>query len=205
MESIAHPYSGRTHILVFAPTQSGKGRGIVIPTLLTWPHSVIVHDLKGENWALTAVPAAPGPLCLKFEPAHPTGLARFNPLARCGCAHLTRCATYRTSCSCAGTLTAADSRTTGRALARRHSRRSSSTGSMKEANLRFGGVGNLLFDPERKADETVEHLMRAEHDPTGALGWKDRMAIRPDSSLVAVGCAVCSTWRRRSGLRSSRR
>jgi len=45
---------GPTHILVFAPTQSGKGRGIVIPTLLTWPHSVIVHDLKGENWALTA-------------------------------------------------------------------------------------------------------------------------------------------------------
>ena len=74
---------GRTHILVFAPTQSGKGRGIVIPTLLTWPHSVIVHDLKGENWALTAgARKRLGQLCLKFEPASPeSGLARFNPLA----------------------------------------------------------------------------------------------------------------------------
>src|SRR5713226_3850486 len=43
-----------THVLVVGPTQSGKGRGIVIPTLLTWPHSVIVNDVKDENWALTA-------------------------------------------------------------------------------------------------------------------------------------------------------
>src|SRR5713101_3134102 len=43
-----------THVLVVGPTQRGKGRGIVIPTLLTWPHSVIVNDVKDENWALTA-------------------------------------------------------------------------------------------------------------------------------------------------------
>ncbi len=46
---------GPSHILVFAPTRSGKGVGIVIPTLLTWPHSALIHDLKGENWALTQV------------------------------------------------------------------------------------------------------------------------------------------------------
>ena len=74
---------GPSHILVFAPTQSGKGVGIVIPTLLTWPHSVIVHDLKGENWALTAgARKRMGQICLKYEPASPeSGLARFNPLA----------------------------------------------------------------------------------------------------------------------------
>ena len=29
---------------------SGKGVGLVVPTLLTWPGSAIVHDIKGENW-----------------------------------------------------------------------------------------------------------------------------------------------------------
>ncbi len=45
---------GPGHVLVFAPTRSGKGVGVVVPTLLTWPHSALVHDLKGENWHLTA-------------------------------------------------------------------------------------------------------------------------------------------------------
>lgn len=31
-----------------------KGVGLVVPTLLTWPGSSIVHDIKGENWELTA-------------------------------------------------------------------------------------------------------------------------------------------------------
>ena len=40
--------------MCFAPTPSGKGVGLVIPTLLTWPHSAVVHGIKGENWQLTA-------------------------------------------------------------------------------------------------------------------------------------------------------
>ncbi len=31
-----------------------KGVGLVVPSLLTWPGSAIVHDIKGENWQLTA-------------------------------------------------------------------------------------------------------------------------------------------------------
>src|SRR5690606_11495798 len=34
------------HVLCFAPTRSGKGVGLVVPTLLTWPGSAIVHDIK---------------------------------------------------------------------------------------------------------------------------------------------------------------
>ena len=34
---------------VFAPTRSGKGVGLVVPTLLTWPGSAIVHDIKGRK------------------------------------------------------------------------------------------------------------------------------------------------------------
>ena len=47
-------HHGPEHVLCFAPTRSGKGVGLVMPTLLTWPGSAIVHDIKGENWQLTA-------------------------------------------------------------------------------------------------------------------------------------------------------
>src|SRR3546814_3276273 len=40
--------------MAFAPTRSGKGVGLVIPTLLSWTGSAIIHDIKGENWRLTA-------------------------------------------------------------------------------------------------------------------------------------------------------
>ena len=39
-------HDGPEHIMAFAPTRSGKGVGLVIPTLLSWTGSVIVHDIK---------------------------------------------------------------------------------------------------------------------------------------------------------------
>jgi len=45
---------GYQHILLFAPTGSGKGVGFVIPNLLFWKDSVIVHDIKLENYELTS-------------------------------------------------------------------------------------------------------------------------------------------------------
>ena len=47
-------YDGEGHLLTFAPTRSGKGVGCVIPNLLSWPGSVVVTDIKGENHAITA-------------------------------------------------------------------------------------------------------------------------------------------------------
>lgn len=44
----------KTHALVIAPTRSGKGVGIIIPTLFTWPGSAVITDIKGENWEITA-------------------------------------------------------------------------------------------------------------------------------------------------------
>lgn len=74
---------GPAHVLAFAPTRSGKGAGIVIPTLLDWPESALVHDIKGENWALTAGYRQRnlGNLCLRFDPTCTDGTgAHFNPL-----------------------------------------------------------------------------------------------------------------------------
>jgi type IV secretion system protein VirD4 len=75
-------HDGPEHILAFAPTRSGKGVGLVIPTLLTWCESTVVYDIKGENWAKTAgFRAQQGHLCFKFSPVEDSGSSRFNPLA----------------------------------------------------------------------------------------------------------------------------
>lgn len=47
-------HSGPEHVLCYAPTRSGKGVSLVIPTLLAWPQSAVITDLKGELWALTS-------------------------------------------------------------------------------------------------------------------------------------------------------
>jgi type IV secretion system protein VirD4 len=43
-------HDGPEHVLALAPTRSGKGVGLVVPTLLSWPHSVVVNDQKAELW-----------------------------------------------------------------------------------------------------------------------------------------------------------
>jgi type IV secretion system protein VirD4 len=72
-------HDGPEHVLAFAPTRSGKGVGLVIPTLLTWAHSAVIHDIKGENWQLTAGFRSTFSHCLLFNPADPRS-ARYNPL-----------------------------------------------------------------------------------------------------------------------------
>ncbi len=72
-------HDGPEHVLCFAPTRSGKGVGLVVPTLLTWPGSCIVHDIKGENWQLTAGFRARHGRVLLFDPTNPASAA-YNPL-----------------------------------------------------------------------------------------------------------------------------
>jgi type IV secretion system protein VirD4 len=72
-------HDGPEHVLCFAPTRSGKGVGLVVPTLLTWPGSAIVHDIKGENWTLTAGYRAGFSRVLLFDPTNAQSSA-YNPL-----------------------------------------------------------------------------------------------------------------------------
>ena len=72
-------HDGPEHVLCFAPTRSGKGVGLVVPTLLTWPGSCIVHDIKGENWGLTAGFRAKYGRVLLFDPTNAKSSA-YNPL-----------------------------------------------------------------------------------------------------------------------------
>jgi type IV secretion system protein VirD4 len=72
-------HDGPEHVLCYAPTRSGKGVGLVIPTLLTWPASCIVHDIKGENWELTAGYRSTFGRVLLFDPTNAASAA-YNPL-----------------------------------------------------------------------------------------------------------------------------
>jgi len=72
-------HNGPEHVLCFAPTRSGKGVGLVIPTLLTWPYSTVVHDIKGENFQLTSGWRARFGSVLLFDPTNPASAA-YNPL-----------------------------------------------------------------------------------------------------------------------------
>jgi type IV secretion system protein VirD4 len=72
-------HDGPEHVLAFAPTRSGKGVGLVIPTLLSWTGSAVIHDIKGENWRLTAGWRAKFSHSLLFNPTDPRS-ARYNPL-----------------------------------------------------------------------------------------------------------------------------
>ncbi len=66
--------------LVTGGTRSGKGRGHVVPTLLAWTSSTLVHDPKGELWRTTAGWRSRFSHVLVFDPRSPQS-ARWNPLA----------------------------------------------------------------------------------------------------------------------------
>lgn len=76
-------FGGQQHAIISAPTRSGKGVGIVIPNLLNWPESVVVLDIKQENWGITsAFRAKHGQECYLFNPAAADYRThRYNPLA----------------------------------------------------------------------------------------------------------------------------
>lgn len=68
------------YAILFAPTRSGKGVGVVIPNLLAYQGSIICTDPKGENSAITARHRATlGPV-FALNAIHPELSDTFNPL-----------------------------------------------------------------------------------------------------------------------------
>lgn len=74
---------GQLSVMLSAPTRSGKGVGVVIPNLLNWPDSVVVLDIKGENYAITAgYRAEHGQAVYAFSPFDDSAHShRWNPLS----------------------------------------------------------------------------------------------------------------------------
>lgn len=76
--------NGQQFALLAAPTRSGKGVGIVIPNLLSYQDSVVVLDIKQENFDLTS----------GFRAAHGQEVYLFNPYAEDGRSHRWNPLTY---------------------------------------------------------------------------------------------------------------
>lgn len=70
-------YGGQEFVLLAAPTRSRKGVSIVLPNLLHYDESVVVLDIKMENFAYTS----------KFRQAHGHKIYLFNPFGADGQTH----------------------------------------------------------------------------------------------------------------------
>ena len=199
---------GPGHVLLEAPTRAGKGVNTMVPTLLAWPHSALIHDFKRELWPLTAgARRHNGSLCFKFDPANPDDPGvKYNPLEEvrlrtpyetADVQNLVRFWSIRRA-RVSTTTTATGSRPAWRCL----------TGAMlhllyAEPTKTLRGLIGLLSDPESKILETIERIMTAEHDPSG-----DRWAGVPHAACRRArihwwprACARCSTRPRRSAAR----
>ena len=77
-------HDGPEHILLLAPTRSGKGVGIITPTGIIWKHSIFFFDPKAELWNMTSGwrKKHHKQKVMKFEPLCKDGSgARWNPFA----------------------------------------------------------------------------------------------------------------------------
>lgn len=168
-----------THLFAFCPTRSGKGVGMVIPTLLTWRHSVMVNDPKGEAFALTSgFRKSAGNLIIKFEPACTDGTgACWNPLSeiRTFTLHDVADAQMIMSMACDPKGKGLDDYfdkagyefLTALALHIRYTTKDGSEGSL-------AGCASFLGDPNWDSDKQMyNEMINANHDPEGVMGWVD--------------------------------
>ena len=155
-------HAGPDHVMAFAPTRSGKGVGLVVPTLLSWPHSAVIHDIKGENWTITSGWRAGFSRCLRFDPTSPTS-ARFNPLmeVRLGDNEV------RDAMNIADILVDPE----GALPARNHWQLTAYSLFVAailhvlyaEEDKSLSRVAALLTDPERSVSDTLELMMQTNH------------------------------------------
>jgi type IV secretion system protein VirD4 len=163
------------HILIVGPTRSGKGRGVVVPSLLTWPHSTLVHDIKGEQWQLTAgTRQRMGQLCLKFDPTDTTGASvKYNPLEQVRLRTVHEAEDVQ---NIVHMIIDPDGKglndhwvKTGAALL---------TGTIlhllyAEPNKTLRGLTGFLSDPSRTLEKTIDYTLKTEHDNDGSMNWHD--------------------------------
>jgi type IV secretion system protein VirD4 len=183
-------YDDSAHILGAAPTRSGKGVGLVLPTMLTYPDSIFNNDIKGENYELSSgFRHRAGSLCMRFEPTQvydrsidgkTIGLntVRWNPCEE------VRVWTERDvmdAQNLAAAIADPDAKgmedhwvstsyglLTGVILhVMYYERKDGRSGSL-------AGVAQYLSDPSFTDPEQMYlRMMQVEHDPEGIMGWID--------------------------------
>lgn len=203
-------HSGAEHILAFAPTRSGKGVGLVLPTLLSWEGSVLCYDIKGENWALTAGwrKQYANNKVLKFDPAATDGsCVKFNPLEEI------RIGTDQEvgdAQNIASMLVDPDGKglgdhwsKTSHALltaAILHCCYEKENEEGRSANL--ADVGALLADPNKTTEETLNYLLEYHHKdnaPHPLVAQEARAMLNKDerelSSVISTAVSYLTLYR----------
>src|SRR5262245_18913743 len=155
-------HDGPEHVLCFAPTRSGKGVGLVMPTLLTWPGSCIVHDIKGENWSLTSGFRSRYGSVLLFDPTNRNSAA-YNPLLE----------VRRGECEVRDVQNIADVLVDPEGALERRSHWEKTSHSLlvgailhvlyAERDKTLAGVANFLSDPKRPIEVTLRAMMTTSH------------------------------------------
>jgi type IV secretion system protein VirD4 len=188
-------HRGPEHVAVIAPTRSGKGVGVVIPNAVSWEGSLLAYDIKGELWELTAGHRAKtGQRCIRFEPGAISNTGRFNPLAEI------RVATPYEFADTQNIVTILVDPNGVPATGVEEHFRDQAADLLTCAILhclyvtRLNGlpppsltdVSRLLSDPVRPITETLEAMLGAPHDPTGALCW----TLKLTDVTRAAGMAV---------------
>jgi type IV secretion system protein VirD4 len=192
-------HSGPEHVLVFAPTRSGKGIGTVVPTLLSWHASVVVYDIKKELWSLTAGWRRKFSHCWRFEPLALDSV-KYNPLLeiRRGDSEV------RDAQTVAETLIDPDGgkekdhwKISGAALL---------TGAIlhvlyAEEDKSLRGLAAFLSDPARPVRMTFDHMLSTRHLPSGphpVVAQAARaMLSKSDpemSSVMSTALAALTLW-----------
>ena len=198
-------HDGPQHVLGFAPTRSGKGVGWVIPTLLSWRESVLVLDVKGENWAQSAGWRAQslGNRCLRFDPTCADGsAARYNPLLEVRRGPLE----VRDVQNIADMLVDPDGRG-----AKDHwdlTAEEVLVGTILHvlyagANKTLRGCLELLTDPAMDISNVLSEMKDTIHDPKGERGWRDAVSGEATRTHPVVASVAQSLLNKSDNERSS--
>ncbi len=192
----------KAHLLCIAPTRSGKGVGLVLPTLLSYPDSTCTNDIKKENYELTSgFRHQAGSLVVCFEPTYVgeksidgqtiTGVSGWNVLDE---VRIWTEYDVMDAQNIAAAIADPDAKgmddhwvstsyelLTGLILHVLYA----------EPNKSLAGCGNFLADPSFTDTEQIFLHMRqnVEHDPEGKMGWVDTMGRPTKVHPVVALCA----------------
>jgi type IV secretion system protein VirD4 len=203
-------HDGPEHILCTAPTRSGKGVGLCVPTLLSWPHSAVVYDKKKELWALTSGwrQREANNRVVFIDPTDSTGAsAKFNPLNEIPVGTPDEVGAVQ---NIAQSIVDPD----GKGMADHWAKTGHellSAGILHvlyaERNKTLRGLVSFFCDPTSTMEQVAETMIHTEHDPEGKYGWVDPISGEPTKTHPMIAEAARSFLNKseneRSGVQST--
>lgn len=195
-------YSDPAHILVDAPSRSGKGVGPVLCTLLSYPNSTYGNDIKGELYALTSgFRHRAGTLVMRFDPTtidqkSIDGVSRYND-AVCwnALAEIRLFTDYDVMDAQNLASILADPKGEGMDDHWVSTSYELLIGitlhvAYYERDKTLNGCATYLADPSfTDSEQMYNRMLEAEHDPTFSMGWTDSLG-NPTKTHPAVALAA---------------